>query len=393
MAEEILNQGQQENAENLNENVSGQAKEIISAALEETQNRETSPVLKADSNVTDKFKGLPMRELIAAPLIAAAEAQQELAATAWNFYQQIAFDGKSGNKARILEFDVERPIQQNEKMTTIKQTVKAPFIGLVPIPALLIDRVDVDFQMEVTDTSNVKSTTNAEVEAKASAKRWFINAENLNENVSGQAKEIISAALEETKNNGTSPVLGDPNVTDNFKGLPMRELIAAPLIAAAEAQQELAATAWNFYQKIAFDEDGKTARVLEFDIKRPIQQDGKMTTMSQSVKAPFIGLVPIPSLLIDRVDVDFQMEVTDTSNVKSTTNAEVETKASAKHWFINAEISGKVTTARENTRMTNQTAKYQIHVSASQQPQTEGLSKLMDIMASCIEPINTESSK
>ena len=76
---------------------------------------------------------------------------------------------KSGNKARILEFDVERPIQQNEKMTTIKQTVKAPFIGLVPIP-WLIDRVDVDFQMEVTDTSNVKSTTNAEVEAKASAK-------------------------------------------------------------------------------------------------------------------------------------------------------------------------------------------------------------------------------
>ena len=111
-----------------------------------------------------------MRELIAAPLIAAAEAQQELAATAWNFYQQIAFDGKSGKKARILEFDIERPIQQDGKMTTMSQSVKAPFIGLVPIPSLLIDRVDVDFQMEVTDTSNVKSTTNAEVETKASAK-------------------------------------------------------------------------------------------------------------------------------------------------------------------------------------------------------------------------------
>lgn len=216
----------------------------------------------------------------------------------------------------------------------------------------------------------------------------------MNENVSGQAKEIISAALEETQNRETSPVLkADSNVTDKFKGLPMRELIAAPLIAAAEAQQELAATAWNFYKQIAFDDDGKTARVLEFDIKRPIQQDGVMTTMPQSVKAPFIGLVPIPSLLIDRVDVDFQMEVTDTSNVKSTINAEVETKVSGKSWLISAEISGKVTTARENTRITNQTAKYQIHVSASQQPQTEGLSKLMDIMASCIEPINTESSK
>lgn len=214
------------------------------------------------------------------------------------------------------------------------------------------------------------------------------DAEALNENVSGQAKEIIGAALEETQNGAAAPILGDSDVTDKFKGIPMRELIAAPLIAAAEAQQELAATAWNFYQQIAFDEDGKQARALEFEVERPIQQDGKVTTMKQTVKAPFIGLVPIPALLIDRVDVDFQMEVTDTSNVKSTTNAEVEAKASAKHWFINAEISGKVTTARENTRMTNQTAKYQIHVSASQQPQTEGLSKLMDIMASCIEPMD-----
>lgn len=137
----------------------------------------------------------------------------------------------------------------------------------------------------------------------------------------------------------------------------------------------------------------KKARVLEFEVERPIQQNDKITTIKQAVKAPFIGLVPIPSLLIDRVDVDFQMEVTDTSNVKSTTNAEVEAKATAKHWFINAEISGKVTTARENTRMTNQTAKYQIHVSASQQPQTEGLSKLMDIMASCIEPIDAGKTK
>ncbi len=43
MAEETKNQGQQEYAENLNENVRGQAKEIISAALEETQNRRYFP--------------------------------------------------------------------------------------------------------------------------------------------------------------------------------------------------------------------------------------------------------------------------------------------------------------------------------------------------------------
>lgn len=52
---------------------------------------------------------------------------------------------------------------------------------------------------------------------------------------------------------------GDPetnSIGDKFKGLPMCELISVPLIAAAEAQQQLVATAWDFYQKIAFDSSG-----------------------------------------------------------------------------------------------------------------------------------------
>ena len=44
--------------------------------------------------------------------------------------------------------------------------------------------------------------------------------------------------------------------------------------------------------------------------------------MEQKVEAPFIGLVPIPSLLIDRIDIDFQMELTDTNTTKSTSSAE-----------------------------------------------------------------------
>lgn|SRR5574344_1059101 len=97
--------------------------------------------------------------------------------------------------------------------------------------------------------------------------------------------------------------------------------------------------------------------------------------------------IKAPSLLIDRVDVDFQMEVTDTNTSKTTETTDVSSNISAKWFAVQASISGKVSSSRENTRTTNQTAKYQVHVSASQQPQTEGLSKLMDIMASCIEPI------
>lgn len=205
------------------------------------------------------------------------------------------------------------------------------------------------------------------------------------------ATEVINTAMAETKDNASSVKPLKDGIADNFRGLPMRELIAAPLISAAEAQQELASTAWDFYQRIAFDgnDNSKKTRVLEFTVERPIEQNGGIKMMPQKVQAPFIGLVPIPSLLIDHVDIDFQMEVTSTQVTKTNTTAEVSTNISS-GWFVKADISGKVSTSRENTRTTNQTAKYQIHVSASQQQQTEGLSKLMDIMASCIEPVPTE---
>lgn len=183
------------------------------------------------------------------------------------------------------------------------------------------------------------------------------------------------------------------NISDKFKGLPMRELIGAPLFAAAKAQEKLASIAWDYYQKIAYD-TGKpkdTTRLLKFDLERPVVQDGVVSADNNivTVKAPFIGLVPIPSLLIDRVDVDFQMEVTDTNSTTDNTNTEASTNISSKWFGVNVGISGKVTSSRENTRSTNQTAKYQVHVTASQQPRTEGLAKLMDIMASCIEPVPT----
>lgn len=43
--------------------------------------------------------------------------------------------------------------------------------------------------------------------------------------------------------------LGDESVAGKFKGLPMRELIGAPLFAAAEAQEKLASIAWDYYHR------------------------------------------------------------------------------------------------------------------------------------------------
>ena len=114
--------------------------------------------------------------------------------------------------------------------------------------------------------------------------------------------------------------------------------------------------------------------------------------MNIQVQAPFLGLVPLPALQIDDVQIDFQMEVTTTETSKATTNKELNTNMNSNFRFRcfskgSVSVNSKVSSSRENTRSTNQTAKYQVHVSARQQQPTEGMSRLMDIMASCIEPL------
>lgn len=208
----------------------------------------------------------------------------------------------------------------------------------------------------------------------------------------GMAVMQKNAQAEPMTNDNQQPLKND-DMSDKFKGLPMRELIGAPLFAAAEAQERLASIAWDYYQRIAYNDDNKTTRILEFELERPVVQDGVVSSENNKVKvkAPFIGLVPIPSLLIDKVDVDFQMEVTETNSSTDRTNTEASTDISSKWFGVNVGISGKVSSSRENTRSSDQTAKYQVHVSASQQMPTEGLSKLMDVMASCIEPVPVKS--
>ena len=185
------------------------------------------------------------------------------------------------------------------------------------------------------------------------------------------------------------------NVASKFNGIPMKDLIGAPLKAACDAQVDLAGAAYDYMMQIGFkDPDKGETRLVKFNLTRPVETPDGIANTTLEVQAPFLGLVPIPSLLIEDVDISFQMEVTSTETEKSATNAEVSTDAKFKAFWspVTVSVQGKVTSSRENTRSTNQTAKYQVHVSARQQQPTEGLARLMDIMATCTAPLSVTSA-
>ncbi len=186
--------------------------------------------------------------------------------------------------------------------------------------------------------------------------------------------------------------------SEHFKGLPMADLIAGPLTAVCESQLKLAAASYEYINKIGFDEDKKTTRRVEFDLNRPAETDMGYTTVSTHVQAPLLGLVPVPSLLVEEVNIEFQMEVSATTTEKTQSAAEASTQAEAKFrlgWFGSGSVNiqGKLSSSRENTRSTNQSAKYQVRVYARQQQPTEGLSRLMDILAECTAALPAAATK
>lgn len=187
-------------------------------------------------------------------------------------------------------------------------------------------------------------------------------------------------------------VTPESSVGTQFQGLPMADLIGGPLTAVCNAQTQLAQSSYDFIKKVGFeasaDGDKITPRMIDFTLNKPAETPDGYVQTEIKIQAPFIGLVNIPSLMIEDVSIEFQMEVSATTSSKDESKSEAELKIEAQTRgipFVKATVNmqGKVSSSRENTRSTNQTAKYQVRVNARQQGQTECMSRLLDMLAQC----------
>ena len=185
-------------------------------------------------------------------------------------------------------------------------------------------------------------------------------------------------------------------VADQFAGLPLEQLIAQPLIEVAKGQAELCSVYLSYLSRLACKDgnaDGET-NVLKFKLNRKIvSQDGDSKLQEIEVQAPLLSLVPVPAFVMDEATVNFELEVKEQSMPKSTGDESVESQFSTSFGGCHANIQGQVAAHQENSRQTDNTAKYNIYTRAVQQPSAEGMEKLTSISASVIEPIVPEQGK
>ncbi len=174
------------------------------------------------------------------------------------------------------------------------------------------------------------------------------------------------------------------SITDDLKGLDIAQLISAPLIGAANAQVSLATVTANFIQNVGINQDGDI-RTVEFKYE---DRDETGAVVKKKVDVPLLSVVNVPNLSVKSVDVAFSMEVksqsTDKSSVESNTSFSAGFNSRWSPW--SCKISGSVATKSENTRSTDKSSKYDIKVSARDDGMPEGLSRVLDMLASNISP-------
>jgi hypothetical protein len=196
------------------------------------------------------------------------------------------------------------------------------------------------------------------------------------------------------------------NMSNQFAGLPMRDLIGGPLQAACDAQNMLAAATSNFIQDVGLQKTGDganavmTARTVDFSFDRPAAASANAANASGGtekvdLKVPLLAIINTPALSVKEVDVNFTMSVNSStsSETDSDTEAGYEGSASVHIGPFSAKVSvhGSVSSHSKDTRSSDNSAKYDVKVVARDDGPPEGLMKVLDMLNTAITPLPSSS--
>ncbi len=195
-------------------------------------------------------------------------------------------------------------------------------------------------------------------------------------------------------------------IANQFKGLPMENLIGGPLKAACDANVLMARATSQFINDVGFlpqqGENGEiipgAPRMVDFSFERPgTDAEGAPTIELIKLKVPILAIVPIPNLQVNNVDVSFDMEVKNSTSSKEKLDMNASMEAQIKMGFgpfsATVKISGSVSSSKENTRSSDSSAKYHVEVNARNFGMPEGLARVLDLMNQAAAPRRIEQYK
>ncbi len=189
-------------------------------------------------------------------------------------------------------------------------------------------------------------------------------------------------------------------MAEEFGGLPMESLIGGPLQAACDAQTMLAGATARFIEEVGLVKEGdkQVVRTVGFSFTRSANGDDGNGPASEKVEMniPLLAMVKVPSLSIDLVDITFDMEVksSETQSEIDDKKGELEAEMGLQigPFSMKAKVKGSISSHKENPRKSDNSAKYHVQVRATQGEMPEGLSRVLDILNTAINPTSIQKT-
>ena len=181
-------------------------------------------------------------------------------------------------------------------------------------------------------------------------------------------------------------------MSDQFGGLPMDQLIGGPLKAACDSQVQLAKATADFIQNVGLEADSNgvlRTRTVDFVYNKPVNDgNGGYTDVENKLEVPMLTILNTPALQVKEVEVDFTMEVKSSTSEKSSRDYEAAMDTHVKAGWgpvsVDVKIHGSISAKSENTRSSDNSAKYNVKVIARDDGMPEGLKRCLDIVQSAI---------
>ncbi len=187
--------------------------------------------------------------------------------------------------------------------------------------------------------------------------------------------------------------------------IPFGTLIGQPMKAAVEAQALAAKTTVEFIEKVGFvppsnnpidalfqdeqnDADVGRIRNVTFKYTKNDENDGDQ---EHSLSVPILAIVPIPTLRIDEMTIDFTAKLTDTIASNRSSNFTLNSSVSGKYKAFWSPISMEFRTSVAASSSASQASRYNreytmaIHVRAVQDDIPPGLGRVLDILEQLIK--------
>jgi hypothetical protein len=201
------------------------------------------------------------------------------------------------------------------------------------------------------------------------------------------------------------------STADQFRGLPMGDLIGGPLAAACTAQVQLASATADFIKQVGFlppaagSTDPNAAggvRTVRFQYDRPglgpvDSTTGAAPMETVQMEVPLLAVVKVPNLGINKVNITFDMEVksSESSSESDDKSGKMDAQISAGWGPFSAKVnlSGSVSSHKENQRSSDQSAKYHVEVLAEDKGMPEGLARVMDLLIQSVAPKSITPAK